>query len=51
MSRGDIRTVVDDMIDGKPETRTGFRVFTFGRQEPAPAAGQQETTSDWQRAA
>lgn len=53
MTRGDIRTVVEDMANGKPETRTVFRVFTSG--QPAPVAGSvadyQAVTSDWQRAA
>ena len=55
LTRGDIRTVVDDMLDRKPETRGAFRVFTATRRDEAPAThpsgDKREGSRDWQRAA
>lgn len=51
LHRGDIRPVVEGLLDGEPEAGTETRVFASRRQEQAPAAGGQETENKWQRAA
>lgn len=53
MHRGDIRPVVESLLDGKPEVRTGARAFSSRQRAPAPdtAAGNQEPENQWRRAA
>lgn len=55
LHRGDIRPVVEGLLDGKPEVGAESRVFASRRQAPAPvsepAAGGQDTENKWQRAA
>jgi len=53
--RGDIRTVVDDMLDGKPESPAAYRVFTSPGNRGLPVSDssgdRQDRGKDWQRAA
>ncbi len=53
MHRGDIRPVVESLLDGKPEVRTQVRDLGLRQQEPASdtAAGKQESVNEWRRAA
>lgn len=56
LNRGDIRPVVDDMLEGRQTPQTAFRVYTprQGRKpaEDTPSAESPKTTgNDWQRAA
>jgi len=55
ISRGEIRDIVDGMLDGPREARTAFRVVASEGRQSAPAAGastrDDESSNDWQRAA
>lgn len=55
LHRGDIRTAVDDMLDGKTEVRTAARVFKSKARQGIGVAGrhadQRKSADDWQRAA
>lgn len=55
LSRGNIPLVVEDMLAGKPETRTALRVFTRRPRGGTPAAGSsgdgRDAANEWQRAA
>lgn len=53
MHRGDIRPVVEGLLDGKPEVRTDVRDLSLRQQEPASdkAAGKPESVNEWRRAA
>lgn len=53
LHRGDIRPVVEGLLDRNPEVRTEVRAFSSRHQEPASdtAAGSQESVNEWRRAA
>ncbi len=55
LNRGDIRPVVDDMLEGRQTPQTAVRVYTPRQArkpaEDVPSVESPETGNDWQRAA
>jgi uncharacterized protein YjiS (DUF1127 family) len=55
LSRGDIRAVVDGMLEGRQTPQTDFRVYEPRQArkpaEETPFVESPETANDWQRAA